>query len=1173
MGKFSLKYKLILIFGSLIMLFAVFSGHNIISAQKFANITKEINNNPIKVSSSSLEALNNIVRIQKMMKEIFSIKNEQMFFIKIDNINLYETRVYNEFETINKHITTIEGKELAKEALTLFRAWKPLRDEVIKLVQEGRFEEAKSISKAKYQNYMLGLEGKITELHNYATHKADSLMAEAMENKRINLIYSIMFGLAVITVCITTAWIFGNHLLNQLGADPSRLAEIASKISKGDIDIDFKQKNMSGVNKVMWQMVENLKSNKLADETRKWIRQGISDFDDSIRGESNINRMTGMLVTHLAEYTSSLIGSVYLLDELGYLNISSSYAGDIKSKMDNKISIGEGQVGNVAKTGKPILLKDLPDDYQKIRSSIGFTIPKEAFIVPIKNSGEVIGVLELAKDRPYSQPEQELIETITNNIGATLNTAKAQTRIQELLQHTQEQAQELQQQQEELRVSNEELEEHSKLLQESEKRLKQQQEELKSTNEELEENSTALEKQNNELRKAQEEILQKAKALEEANRYKSEFLANMSHELRTPLNSILILSQLLSENKKGNLDEKQLEYSGTIYSSGNNLLNLINDILDLSKIEAGKYELKLEETYIEEIIQEVAGELEPLAENKGIYFNKNIAKSLPTSIKTDKTKLGQILKNLLSNAIKFTEEGGVSLDLSPSENGKNIEISVSDTGVGIAEDKLEHIFEAFRQADGTISRKYGGTGLGLTICRQLCNLLGGKIKLSSKLDEGSTFTAIIPIEHTESKTKLTNQEIKSTYANNNEETTIVKDIDSDKTLESEDTILIIEDDKEFVKILEDESSKRGFTPIVANDGEKGLYLADYYKPKAIILDISLPGIDGFEVMKRLKENSDTKSIPVHFISATDKTMKAMHMGAIGFQTKPVEIDNINDVFSKIESVIEKSVKKLLIVEDNDAQRKSIVELIGNGDVSSTAVATGEEAYQHLLSNSFDCMILDLGLEDMDGLQFLNRIKSNDEIKDIPVIIYTGKDLTHDEENVLKQYAGSIIIKGARSPERLLAETSLFLHRVEKNLPEAKKKMLKSKDSKSILNNKKILIVDDDMRNVFALSSVLEENGINVEVAQNGKEGVDKALADDSIDLILMDIMMPVMDGYEATREIRKNIKGRNLPIIALTAKAMQIDKSKCLEAGANEYMAKPVNIDKLLSLLRVWLYK
>jgi len=1203
MGGISLRAKLLLIFGTLLFLFVFYVGYSIMTTISFSSLTNRIYEHPLQVSNSSLQILNNILRMQKTMKEIFIVKDEQQIFIKRELLTTYETYALQHFAIVKSRIIGHEGQQLAKEAETLFRSWRPLRNKVISLVMEGKKKEGMNISRVKYQSFMLILEEKVNELHRFARNEADNYIEESLDIKEKNINNSIIYGLFILTVCFVLSILFGGDLLKKLGADPKRLSDVAESISKGDTNIDFGKDELSGVYKVLNQMVEVLESSRKNDENRKWLRRGLVGLDDKIRGINDLHGMTESIITHVAEHTGSLIGSLYILEGNRELVLFAGYAPDPDIRINSRINFGEGLVGHVAKTGKEISFKEVPVDYLHITSSIGETLPKDIYIVPLKYEGSVVGVMELARDTLYTDEDKEFIDRIAGNIGVSLNMAKSRQKVNELLERTQQQAQELQQQQEELRVSNEELEEQTKLLQESEKRLQQQQEELRVTNEELEERSKAIEKQrddikeqNSMLENAQNEIIKKAEALEEASRYKSEFLANMSHELRTPLNSILILSQLLSGDKKGNLSDKQKEFASTIYKSGNNLLSLINDILDLSKIEAGRFDIDVEETDLREMLKEIEAEISPLAEDKNIYMKLEFEDILPEYIKTDGSKLSQVLKNLLSNAVKFTEKGGVtvraeimeeSLTISDVcfQEGELISISVTDTGMGIPEDKIDHIFEAFTQVDGTTSRKFGGTGLGLSICRKICEMLGGKIEVTSKVGEGSTFTVILPMRNSQSSlekivkdapSKIMEEiaEIKSSNEILVEEKKMVVPEDiADDSLNSDNMLLIIEDDKDFVNILRDIAEEKGFDTLVASDGEKGLFLADYHKPKAIILDVSLPGIDGFEVMKRLKENSDTKSIPVHFISASDMTMKAMHMGAIGFLTKPVTTEGLDDAFLKIESVIQKQVKKLLIVEDNDVQRQSIVELIGNGDVVSTAVATGEEAYKILLKEDFDCMILDLGLEDMDGMQFLNRIKENDNIKDIPVIIYTGKDLTHEEDRALQQYAGSIIVKGARSPERLLAETSLFLHRVEKNLPDAKRRMLKMSDRESVLENKKILIVDDDMRNVFALTNVLEENGMKVEMAENGKEGVEKALGIDDIDLVLMDIMMPVMDGYEAIREIRKDDRGAKIPVIALTAKAMQSDRVKCIEAGANEYMSKPVNIDKLISLLRVWLYK
>jgi len=1194
MSKLSLKRKLIAIFGFLIILFTMFCAYSIYSANRFAIITNTIYEHPLNVSNAALEAANGILRIHKAMDELYYVKDKQQVAEILKSINREERSVSFQFNIIETKILGKEGKELISEALDQFHSWRKVTGEMADIIEKGVALEILDSVEEKHALILSGLEEKLLEIQQYARDKADTFMSDATDYKAKTYSFSLLYAFIVIISCFSAAVLFARGLLKQLGADPHKLADIALRISNQDIDIDFNDEDKSGVYKAMGEMVQALKLARDNEINRRWFRQGLVDLDNSIRGEFDIKKMTESIISHTTTYTSSLIGALYLSDSNGNLEYYAGHA--IGPKHKKKILYGEGLAGAVAKSGNSITYSDIPKDYLNISSSLGDALPKEIFIVPIKYNNQVIGVMELAKDRAFTIIERELIERIAENIGVSINMAKAQSKVNELLVQTQKQAEELQQQQEELRVSNEELEEQTKMLQISEKKLQQQQEELRVTNEELEERSSAIENQRDEMKrqneiikKAQAEVVLKAKALEEASRYKSEFLANMSHELRTPLNSILILSQLLSEDKFKNLNEKQIEYSKTIYMSGNNLLKLINDILDLSKIEAGRFEISIESIDVKELVKEIETEVAPIAANKNITFDVEIDKWVPDHINTDMMKVSQVLKNLLSNAVKFTEKGGVVLGVKLNENdetinnvdykkGELLHLSVKDTGVGIPQDKIEHIFEAFRQVDGTTSRKYGGTGLGLTISKKLCSMLGGEIRIDSKIDEGATFSVLLPITNAVgSVMEYMTPQVEDISSENVSAVDSIpkskKTFEKDENLLDKEVLLIIEDDPNFVTILKEIAEGRGFAAVTASDGEEGLYLADYYKPKAILLDISLPGIDGFEVMRRLKENSETKSIPVHFISATDMTMKAMHMGAVGFLTKPVTTAGLEDAFLKIEEIINKTVKNLLVVEDNDIQRNSIVELIGNGDVVTTAVATGEEAYNLLMTKDFDCMILDLGLEDMDGLQFLNRITNNKDIKEIPVIVYTGKDLTQSEEKVLHQYAGSIIIKGARSPERLLAETSLFLHRIEKNLPDEKKKMLNITSGESVLLDKTILIVDDDMRNVFALSSVLEENGMKVVMAQNGKEGVEKALGDEKIDLILMDIMMPVMDGYEATREIRKDKRGEKLPIIALTAKAMASDRTKCIEAGANEYMAKPVNIDKLLSLLRVWLYK
>ncbi|MFZ5425479.1 MAG: response regulator, partial [Thermodesulfobacteriota bacterium] len=746
-------------------------------------------------------------------------------------------------------------------------------------------------------------------------------------------------------------------------------------------------------------------------------------------------------------------------------------------------------------------------------------------------------------------------------------------------------------------------------------------------NEELEEQTQTLsdqkehiQKKNLELVKAQSAINQKARELEVASRYKSEFLANMSHELRTPLNSILILSQLLSGNRDENLTSKQVEAAKAINTSGAELLKLINDILDLSKVEAGKIELQVTQNNMGDFLADLRRVFREQAEEKGLDFVIERLEGSPETIRTDSHRLQQVLRNLLSNAFKFTAEGTVTVrvrrpepeevELTGLDPATSVAFSVIDQGIGIPADKQALIFEAFKQADGSTSRTYGGTGLGLSISRELTKLLGGVIRLKSAIGEGSEFTVILPEEYagpagesvTAAKRAGGEAAVEGAPAPAAEQApatpiptppaeparaeaappasppppAAVEDVKDDrKSLAPGDkTLLVIEDDPRFCEVLRDLAHERGFKCLVAGDGETGLHFADYHRPNAIILDIGLPGIDGWTVMERLKANPDTRHIPVHFMSASDSSLDAMRMGAVGFLTKPVSLEKIDEAMSRIEKILSRSMSRLLVVEDDDIQRESIRSLIGNGDVKTTAVRTGAEALDELSTDQYDCMILDLGLEDMSGFDLLERIRSGKNLPRVPIIIYTGRDITREEEAQLARYAESIIIKGARSPERLVEETALFLHRVESSMPQEKQRRLKLvHDKDAILSGRRILLVDDDMRNVFALTSVLEEKGINPIIARNGLECLEKLKENPDTDLILMDIMMPKMDGYEAMRAIRKDPRHKKLPIIALTAKAMAGDRAKCIDAGASDYLAKPVNTDKLISMLRVWLYK
>lgn len=991
--------------------------------------------------------------------------------------------------------------------------------------------------------------------------------------------------------------------MNEMVESFRQVVTQANRIASGDYSVNVIPRSINDtLNHALFEMTKTLHANDLANLRQDWLKTGINLLDSEMSGISDVNHLAEKTLAFLGSYTEAFGGNLYLADENSrQLEIRASI-GNLKSPEEtgSKILFGQGLVGQVASEHKAIHLD--AKGKQLLIHSGGLTIEAQScYIFPLIHEDKLAGVIELLSVNNFDELKTTYFAMAGTNIAIALHTAKAAEKVRELLKQTQEQANELAVQQEELRQANEELQEQTAALRISEESLQSQQEELKVTNEELEERTKALEAQrdairqkNSELEEARKEIEQKAHDLEQASRYKSEFLANMSHELRTPLNSILVLSQLLAENKKQHLDGKELEYARTINSSGSDLLELINEILDLSKVESGKVELVMETLFLEDIRVYVNKTFGLLAEKKGIELFVNIAKNLPETITTDSQRVFQVIKNLYSNALKFTHQGSITLDIyrplpKPQfgSDGQWVAIAVQDTGIGIPAEKLELIFNAFTQADGTTSRKYGGTGLGLSISKAFSELLGGYIEVESKVDEGSTFTLFLPIEQGEKGVKTSQSDGRYTEkekpAENKKVTTTVNQpppiqnetINDDRLLinEGDKILLIIEDDLKFAMLIKDLANEHQFKCLIASDGEAGLHYADYYMPSGIILDIGLPGIDGYEVMERLKKSKRTRHIPVHFISATDSTLDALKQGAIGYLRKPVSKEGLERALGKLEAFVEGQPRRLLVVEDDVITRRSIVDLMSADDISITAVSSGEEAWQQLQEDSFHCMILDLGLSGMSGFELLEKIKKTDQLRQMPVIIYTSHEMTMDENMQLQKLADSIIIKGARSFERLLSESTLFLHQLESKLPKNKQEMLnKILPREDVLHGKTVLIVDDDMRNVFAISSFIEQYGMKVIIARNGREGIEKLNATPNINLVLMDIMMPEMDGYEAMRLIRKDQRFAKLPIIALTAKAMKDDRQKCIAAGANEYLTKPFDTGKLLSLLRVWLY-
>jgi CheY-like chemotaxis protein/HAMP domain-containing protein len=1008
-----------------------------------------------------------------------------------------------------------------------------------------------------------------------------------------------------------------NQLAANLTTQVRAIAEVSTAVTQGDLTRSITveaQGEVAALKDNINEMIRNLKDTTQKNKEQDWLKTNLARFSSMLQGQRDMTTVANMILSELAPLVDAQQGVFYVNqideDSQPVMRLLGGYAFTRNKNLASEFRPSEGLVGQCVIEKKRILVTNVPDDYIIVSSGLGEGKPLNIVVLPVLFEEEVKAVIELASFNRFSETHIGFLDQLTESIGIVINTIEANTRTERLLIQSQSLATELQSQQDELKKTNERLEQQALTLRESEERLRTQQEELRNTNEELQEKAELLSQQkaeveakNREVEEARWAMEEKAEQLALTSKYKSEFLANMSHELRTPLNSMLILSRQLAENNDNNLSPKQVQFAETIHSSGNDLLSLINDILDLSKIESGMMAIEIGEVQFTEVTDQLNRSFHQVAADKGLEFMIENAPNLPGLMHTDQKRLQQILKNLLSNAFKFTEKGRVSLNIKVAERRGNyanealnqadvvIAFSVTDTGIGIPAEKQRIIFEAFQQADGTTSRKYGGTGLGLSISREIARLLGGEIRVASSPGEGSTFTLYLPRKFKAENAKqnirgitgserrrmsglrLLNAEDSSLTAGEFEE--IIEIADDRRNIDPGDrVVLIAEDDALFAQILLDLAHERGFKGIVVAQGDTALTFARRYKPDAITLDIKLPDRDGWTVLDRLKHDPKTSHIPVHIITADDRECQPRKLGALTHLRKPVTREQLIESFDKIAAFAQRKIKHLLVVEDDDTQRMSIVELIGEGDVHTTAVATGTEALVELQNRQFDCMVLDLRLPDMSGFDLIERIQKELDQVDLPIIVYTGKELTEKEETQLRMVADAIVIKEANSPERLLAETSLFLHRVETSLPEPKRRMLEQLMRRDpVLEGRKVLIVDDDVRNIFALTSALEGYRMEVLRAENGREGIEMLEQNPDIDIVLMDIMMPEMDGYETMQAIRQIDRFNNLPIIALTAKAMKADRDKCIEAGASDYIAKPLDMDQLLSMLRVWLYR
>ena len=967
--------------------------------------------------------------------------------------------------------------------------------------------------------------------------------------------------------------LLADNLTNQVRA----IAEVATAVTKGDLTRSIQVEasgEVADLKDNINTMIDNLRLTTDRNTEQDWLKTNLARFTGMLQGQRDLTSVGRMLLSELAPLVDAQQGVIYQMEteESAGMVLLSAFAADGADGHLRRLRVGEGLVGQCAAEKRRMLIADLPPNTVSIRSGLFEAVPRNVIVLPVLFEDRVKAVIELASLSSFTASHLAFLEQLTASIGIVLNSIEATMQTEGLLKQSQQLATELQTQQKELQQTNEQLAQKAQ---------------------QLAEQNVEVERKNQEIEQARRALEEKAKELALTSKYKSEFLANMSHELRTPLNSILVLGQQLTDNPDGNLTPRQVEFARTIHGAGTDLLNLISDILDLSKIESGTVSVDAEEVFFASLLDMVARPFRHEAENRRLSFEVHSDAHLARSLVTDSKRLQQVLKNLLSNAFKFTEQGGVNLSVSVATGGWGdghpvlsaaasvVAFQVSDTGIGIPSEKQRIIFEAFQQADAGTSRKYGGTGLGLAISRELASLLGGEIQLRSTPGRGSTFTLYLPqtyvgpsaaaVAVADRRTVILPRQLAAVAT----ELEIERVTDDRENLQPDDAVLlIVEDDPHYARVLCDLSHDKGFKVLVAMGGAEALALAREFHPTAVSLDVFLPDMLGWTVLNHLKQDSATRHIPVQMLTLDEDRNHGLTRGAFAFVTKPTTPEGLESALNRIKEYTLPRRKRLLVVEDNPAEQLSIRELLGHDDIDISVITTGGAALEAVTESSFDCVVLDLRLPDMSGFEVLERLRDTPSLNDLPVVVFTGKELTPEEDTRLHTLARSVVVKGVESPERLLDETALFLHRVISNLPPEKQKLLdRLHRSDDALVGKKVLVVDDDVRNIFALSSVLERRGMTVLTAGTGREAITTLEKTPEVAIVLMDIMMPEMDGYETMQVIRQNASFRRLPIIALTAKAMKGDREKCLEAGASEYLAKPVNTDQLLSALRMWLHR
>ncbi|CAK0745535.1 Histidine kinase [Gammaproteobacteria bacterium] len=1198
----TIAVRLRIVFLLILLLTVAMGGFAIHTMMNLSGLSGKLYNHPFTVTSAILELRADVLDIEQLVANLIHTT-------KTGDIDSYTGEIAAVEADAQNRLAIVRDRFLGRQEdiIELARAlaqWKAARDTTIALIRAGRTTEAIARNDSTDTTLADATRRALDSIRAFAANKAIAFRQMADQEGENAIHYSLIALLILVILSMLITQIITRSIVRPL----SELRDCMTQLSSGDLTAEIPNREGNNEISAMAKALEVFKESAVHLDSQRWVKEGVTSTSLALQKAEELASFARHTVSNLVPLLEAGIGVLHIWsEERGRFELMGSYGHTERRSAQTSFKIGEGLAGQCALEQTAIILDEVPADFMRITSGIGEAVPRVLLATPIISRGKVIAVLEIGAFKPFRAAQQALLDEVIPAIAANLEILARNLRTQTLLEKTQQQTEELQVSEEELRIqsdalqaANEELRQKSHALEVQTEELRASEEELhvqhdtiQAANEELRQKGQALEERSLALEAAKREADRRALELDAASRYKSEFLANMSHELRTPLNSLLILAKVLADNEEGNLTEDQVESATVVYDSGNHLLRLINDILDLTKVEAGKMQLVASDVSLASLTGELLRRFNPLAANRELTLRIETDEGMPSHIKTDRNKLEQILNNLIGNAIKFTSRGEVTVHIFRPLSSqhlttlgldleKGFAIAVTDTGIGIAPENTDRIFRAFEQVDGSTSREYGGTGLGLTISQKLAHLMGGDITVDSVQGRGSTFTLYLPLSQTTmsywippATTPNRPTVVVESHPACVPTTTAVAPLIAGPTSiipvvrRSENTILVIEDDPAFARVVGDLAKKRGFRTLVASNGRMGLELAQQYRPTGIILDISLPEIDGWTVMERLKATPETRQIPVHVMSADDDKLRGLKMGAIGFDTKPTTKEQINKAFERLIQSAATIERRILLVDDDPATRLAVSGILKNLNAEIVYASDGQSALESLQTQKFDCVILDLTLPGLSGFEILNQMsRSNERLP--PVVICTGRDLSVEETLKLREYTDSIVIKGAHSPERLLDEVTLFLHSVHANtsggLRPIPPPVTEITDEK--IAGRTVLVVDDDMRNAFALSKVLRAKGLNVLMAQDGYKALAHLEEGKKVDIVLMDIMMPGMDGYQTIRKILNNPHHARLPIIALTAKAMSGDREKCLECGASDYLSKPIDIDRLLERMR-----